>query len=131
MSGREDDTFDAPFVNSLTLQSGVGMGDAARVRVTPVTAAAGIAGRVGTIHGHTTPSHGYVDDILGDPVDDVAVNVYFDDTKASVWLTPDLVEFIDHQSGTTIKIGDQEFVRVADGGWEKVPPEAGTGPRRP
>jgi hypothetical protein len=47
------------------------------------------------------------------------VNVAFDD-GTSTWLTPDLVEFIDHQPGTEIGIGGHTFRRAASGEWEEA-----------
>ena len=97
-------------------------GDRVRVRTTPVTTAAGLAGRVGVVHGWTTPSMGYVKEVIGDPVDDVALGVYFGDAKPAVFLAPDLVELVDHQPGATLSIAGDEFVRNADGIWDQVPP---------
>jgi hypothetical protein len=106
-------------------------GDLVRVRTTPVTQAAGLAERIGTVHGWSTPSLGYVRDVIGDPIDDVAIAVHFGDDKPAVWLAPDLVELVDHQPGTTMSIAGQEFVRSADGGWDPVPPADNTRDGRP
>lgn len=110
---------------------GAKFGDRVRVRVTSATEAAGLAGRLGTIHGWTTPSLGYATNVIGDPIDDVALALHFGDDKPAVWLTPDLVEFVDHQAGLTMGIAGHEFIRRADGSWEGIPPTAGPGPGRP
>ena len=96
-------------------------GDLVRVRTAPATQAAGFAERTGTVHGWTTPSLGYAEGVIGDPIDDVAIAVHFGDDKPAVWFTPDLIEVVDHQPGITMSIGGHEFVRNADGGWDPVP----------
>ena len=106
-------------------------GDLVRVRTTPVTEAAGVAGRVGTIHGWTTPSLGYADHVIGDPIDDVALAVHLGGKDPAVWLTPDLVEFVSYQAGQTMGVAGHTYVRKADGDWEEVPPTAGTRQDRP
>jgi hypothetical protein len=109
-----------PPIDTLEQRAGIGFGDTARVHVTPVTEAAGVAGRVGTVLGHTTRSLGYVADIIGSSPDDLAVNVAFDD-GVSVWLTPDLVEFVDHQPGMEIGIAGVTYRRSANDEWEEAP----------
>jgi hypothetical protein len=76
----------------MTGEPALEFGDRVRIRVGPVTETAGFAGRVGQVHGWTTPSMGYLDEVVvGDPLDDVAVNVNFGDESA--WFATDQVEF--------------------------------------
>jgi hypothetical protein len=114
-----------------TAHGAFAFGDSARVRVTPLTDEAGVAGRLGTVNGITTVSLGYATNLLGDPVDDIAVNLRFDTPPTTAWLTPDLLEFVDHNPGTTIGVGDKSWVRTADGDWVPLPPGARAKEDRP
>ena len=103
----------------MTEEPTIEFGDRVRIRAGPATETAGYSGRVGQVLGWTTPSHGYVDEVVvGEPLDDIAMNVDFEDTSA--WFATDLIEFLDHGPGTTIGIGDKEFVRQADGTWQST-----------
>jgi len=62
-----------------------------------LTVAAGIADRIGIVYGHSTPSEGWITEIIGEPVDDVAVNVHFDELDRGFWLAHDLVETVHSQ----------------------------------
>lgn len=105
--------------DELGRRSGVSFGDTVRVRDTPVTRAAGFAGQTGTIYGHATPSLGLGIGVVGDPVDDIAVNVNFGgDANDSVWLTPNLVVLVDRNVGADLQIGSRRFIKAADGTWE-------------
>jgi hypothetical protein len=97
----------------------VDFGDRVRAIEHPDTRAAGIVGRTGVVHGYTTPSHGYLTDpIIGRPVDDVAIAVAFGDELGVLWIVPELIELVDHGAGTTMTIGGEGFVRLADGTWQ-------------
>jgi hypothetical protein len=91
--------------------------DRIRVLRHPSTESAGIADLVGTIFGFSTPSQGYVPEFIGDAIDDVVINVDFGGTQPSTWVVPSLVEFVDHNPGMTMGVGDRELVRNADGSW--------------
>ena len=93
-------------------------GDTVKVRASEVTIAAELAGLTGSIHGETTPSITDVD-VLGDLNEDYAVNVFFDDRELSVWIEPELLEFIDHGAGAEITLDgvDKKWTRQADGAW--------------
>lgn len=93
--------------------------DRVRVRACPVTEEAGIAGRTGQVYGETRPSSSGVarDEIIGELTEDYAVNVHFDELKKSVWLTRDLLEFVDHAPGTEITGWGSTRVRTATGEW--------------
>jgi hypothetical protein len=95
------------------------------VRDTPATAAEGIAGLTGQVYGVTTPSSTGID-FLGDHSADCAVCVRIDGLKREVWLSPDLVELVDHAPGTTVQIGNgPELVRGADDTWTAKPGRSG------
>ena len=93
--------------------------DRVRVRTTTMTEAAGVAGRTGQIYGETRPSSSGVarNEIIGELTEDYAVNVHFDELKRSVWLTRDLLEFVDHAPGTQITVGGTTRVRTETGEW--------------
>jgi hypothetical protein len=87
----------------------------------PETVAVGIDGQVGQIYGETKPSLGFLTDpIIGEPASDIAINVRLDEDDASIWVIPELLEFIDHAPGTTIGIGGVSLVRRDDGSWERT-----------
>ena len=99
-------------------RSGLSLGDNVKVRSTPETEARGIAGLRGQIYGETTPSVTGVQ-ALGTLQSDYAINVSFEDRKESVWLAPELVEFVDHGPGTEITLEDvpKIWTRDATGEW--------------
>ncbi len=100
----------------------ISFGDKVRVRGTPATEAAGLAGLVGDVYGETTPSVTGVQ-IVGDLKEDYAVNVHFDQRDGEFWSNPDDLEFVDHAPGTTITLKgvDKKCVRTESGDWEETP----------
>jgi hypothetical protein len=99
-------------------QSGFSFGDNVRVRSTPETESRGIAESRGQIYGETTPSVTGIA-AIGTLQSDYAINVYFKDRKDSVWLAPELVEFLDHGAGTEISLEGvpKKWTRDATGKW--------------
>ena len=97
-------------------------GDHVRVRVTPETEAAGVAGLEGTCTGFTQPSSSEVE-VVGELADDYALSVMFEDTHDQRWFEPELLEFIDHGAGTEISLTgvDKKWTRTADGEWIEQP----------
>lgn len=93
------------------------MFDRVRIRATPETEPSGYAGCDGTVMGVTTPSITGVE-VLGDSIDDVALNVEFDEAMPAAWFCPDLVEFVDHGGEPVLEIGGSTFTRQADGDWQ-------------
>ena len=91
------------------------IGDNVRIRTTAETQQSGHAGRAGTFYGFTTPSMTGVS-FIGTTVLDLAYNVGFDD-NIDVWFAPEFVEVVDHAPGSEIMIGEQRFIRSADGEW--------------
>jgi hypothetical protein len=103
-----------------------GFGDNVRVRSTPLTQSAGYGGLAGVVHGFTTPSVTGVT-VIGELVDDFALNVYFADRNEDAWFAPELLEFVDHAPGTEIRLEGvpKTWVRAASGEWiiiEDAPP---------
>ena len=93
-------------------------GDRVRVRPAAETEAAGIAGRAGVVYGITTISVTGVE-VVGSPTEDVALNVVIDESNESVWLAAALVEFVDHNAGTTITLDGvpKKWTRDTSGDW--------------
>ena len=100
----------------MTETQSAGFGDRVRIRESPETLAAGVAGLEGEIYGFTTPSTTGVQVIGGAP-DDYALNVSFEPTDATFWLRPDLVEFLHHNAGAEVVIGNMRLMRQTDGSW--------------
>ncbi len=100
----------------------ISFGDKVRVRVTPQTEQASLAGLEGQVYGETTPSVTGVD-VIGEPESDFAINVHFEARGDSLWFTPDLLELIDHAAGTEIRLKgvDKKWTRTPDGGWLEEP----------
>ena len=99
-----------------------GFADTARIRSSPETEALGLAGREGVVYGHTTPSYSHVE-VIGSGGDDFAINVHFADLKRGYWFVPDLLEFVRHNPGTTMRLEGSvtQSVQQADGTWREVP----------
>ncbi len=95
------------------------MHDNVRIRVTPSTEAAGVAGRIGNVAGFTTPSMTGVE-VIGEVKEDLAFSVMFENPHMQLWFAPDLLEFVDHAPGLKIEIGKTKLTRRADGSWDKV-----------
>jgi hypothetical protein len=95
-------------------------GDRVRVRESPETLAAGIALLEGEVYGFTTPSTTGVQAIGGAP-DDYALSISLASSDATVWLRPDLVEFLDHNPGAEVVVGTKRLIRQADGSWLDEP----------
>ena len=94
----------------------IAFGDTVRIVSTAETLEMGLAGCIGQVYGLTTPSVTGIE-MIGHSQQDHAINVYFDDRSEGFWFAPELVEFVDHAPGTTIKIGDKTSIRQADGQW--------------
>jgi hypothetical protein len=106
-------------------------GDHVRVLESPETRAAGLVGREGVIYGFTTPSVTSVDVVGGAP-EDHALNVFFEAESTSIWIRPDLVEFLAFDAGAEMSIdgASVKWVRNAEGGWDEVPIEGARPVRR-
>jgi hypothetical protein len=108
--------------------SEISFGDHVRVHQTPETESLGLAGRLGQVHGHTTPSvTGVI--VVGDDGGDYAIAVFFEGSAQAVWFAPRLLEFVDHAAGTEIRVGDHVAVRDSNGNWVErsahhAPPES-------
>jgi hypothetical protein len=100
----------------------VNLGSRARICTHPVTDKLDLAGRVGVIHGWTTPSSTGVK-VVGEPIEDFAIAVYFEELCEEYWFDEGLLEILDNGAGTFISIGDSEleYVLTESGEWESRP----------
>jgi len=98
----------------------VSFGDNVRIRVTKETAAAGVAGLTGQVHGETTPSVTGVE-VIGPLSDDFAIAVRFEERGETLWFAPELVEFLDHAPGTEIQLDGvaKKWTRTEEGDWKE------------
>jgi hypothetical protein len=99
-----------------------------RIAVSGETEAGGFAGRTGHVYGESVPSSSGIGPVIGDRGEDLAVSVFFDETKEQEWFAPHLVEFVDHGGVQTAVVeGGPSFVRDADGTWREIggPSEVG------
>jgi hypothetical protein len=110
------DLFDKSQLSEALRELPVSFGDNVRVVKSKQTDELGISGLTGQVYGETTSSVSGVE-VIGDLKSDAAVNVYFEELQRDYWLSPDLVELVDHAPGTTISIGDKELVRTEEGEW--------------
>jgi hypothetical protein len=103
-------------VQSWALLSTISFGDTVRIRSTAETERLGLAGRTGLVYGLTTPSVTSVQ-VIGSVANDRALAVKLEVQCDPLWFDPDLVEFVDHTPGTTVRIGSQGFTRSVGGEW--------------
>ena len=97
-------------------------GDNVRVRVTPETEAAGVAGLAGSVFGVTTPSITGVQ-VIGRVESDVAINVFLEEKGEGLWFAEDLLEFVDMGVGWAIRLKGvpKQWVRQPSGEWAELP----------
>jgi hypothetical protein len=95
-----------------------------RVRILPdaSTEARGLAGKVGTVYGQTTPS-ATNPDVIGAPLKDYAVSVFIEDVQEQFWFAEQLLEVLDHGAGCVARLDgvDKEWVRNTEGSWDERP----------
>lgn len=95
----------------------ISFGDKVRVRANSSTENHGIAGQTGVVCAFTTPSQTGVK-VIGDTLDDNAVAIMIEGNSEPLWLAEDLLDLVDHQAGTTVKVGGRYLIRNAKGEWE-------------
>ena len=93
-------------------------GDNVRVVDNNITRAAGVALKEGVCIGFTTPSVTSIE-FIGETEIDYAVSVELKANSEVIWITQDLLEFIDHGEGQVIEIGNKRATRRADGSWKE------------
>jgi len=103
----------------MTENKTIDFGDTVRVRDASATQKAGLVGLTGSVYGLTAPSSSNVE-VIGELIEDYAINVFFEELKEGFWFTSDLLEFIDHSPGMEMGVGGKTWVRTDDGGWEET-----------
>lgn len=95
-------------------------GDNVRVIAASETKKSRLSGRTGQVSGVTTPSVTNVQ-LIGKLKEDLAFNVYFEDQEESYWIVAELLEFVDHGTGTEITLEGipTKWTRNAEGGWDE------------
>ncbi len=93
-------------------------GDKVRVKSSIETDAINITNLVGEVYGETTPSQTGIE-LIGNSENDIAFNVHIDELDDSFWLSPNLLEFVDHNEGTEITLDgvDKKWTRSDKGEW--------------
>ena len=75
----------------------IGLGDMVRVRGTPATLAANLAGLTGEVRGATAPSVTNVE-VIGKLQEDHAIKVHFEERKEAFWFAPYLLELVQNDA---------------------------------
>jgi hypothetical protein len=96
--------------------SKISFGDNVKVLESEVTIQNKLAGLQGVIYGETVPSNSGVE-VIGELKSDFALNVHFEDLNTTFWMSPHLLEFIDHNEGLKMGVGNKEWVRDSRGEW--------------
>jgi hypothetical protein len=94
-------------------------GDKVRIRPSIVTDPLGIAGKTGVVYGSTAPSVTGVK-VVGNSIEDYAISVTLDGQNDQLWFAEDLLEFVDHQTGTTVSVAGRRLIRDENGEWREV-----------
>ena len=96
------------------IEGSLRFGDIVRIRQTPETLQAEIAGLVGTMYGFTTPSVTGVATV-GALADDLALNVHVDSLGQAFWLDPSDIELVERPetlefsvAGKTIQVTQRD-----------------------
>lgn len=93
-------------------------GNKVKIKRSAETKEKGLAGKIGEVYGETTPSLMNFK-IIGQPKQDYAVNVYFEDLGKSFWFDADLLEHLDSGQGTVITLDDigKKWTKGENGEW--------------
>lgn len=96
----------------------ISFGDKVRVIKATETDALNISNLTGEVYGETTPSVTGIEPI-GESDEDIAFNVHFDELDQSFWISPNLLDFLDHNAGTEITLDgiDKKWTRNDNGHW--------------
>ena len=94
-------------------------GDLVKVKSSKETIELNLANKTGEIFGETTPSITEVE-VIGDVIDDYAINVFFEELDEGYWFTQDLLEPIEGDPDREIEItvGNHTLTKNKDGSWE-------------
>ena len=79
-------------------------GDIVRVKESPHTVQAGIAGRDGVVYGFTTPSATGITSV-GPLAEDFALNVYIEALGKDIWLDPSSIDLVSRPEEMEFSVG--------------------------
>jgi len=69
----------------------------------------------GLLQGFTLPSQTGVE-VVGDSTEDYAIAFMIKGRNSTMWFAANLLEFLNHQPGTTVEIGSKRLIRDETGG---------------
>jgi hypothetical protein len=101
--------------------SRISFGDKVRIRREKATESKGVAGQTGVVHGETTPSVTGVE-VIGHATEDYAIAVMVEGHTEALWFAENLLEFVDHQPGTTMTIAGRLLIRDERGERQEAKP---------
>ena len=104
------------------MNSPISFGDKVSIRRAKATEGKGVAGQTGIVYGQTTPSVTRVE-VIGDVSADYAIAVMLEGRSEALWFAENLLEFVDHQPGTTINIAGRALIRDEHGEWKEANPK--------
>ena len=93
-------------------------GNKVKIKNTPETEMIGLAGKIGEIYGHTTPTVTGVE-VIGQTDKDFALNVYFEDKKEAFWFDENLIEELDKGEGSEFTLDgiNKKWRKDSTGNW--------------
>jgi hypothetical protein len=93
-------------------------GNRVKIISTPETIEKGVAGKIGVIYGYTTPSITGVQ-VIGNPKEDFALNVLFEELNITHWFNEDLLQHIDDGQGVVMTLDgiDKKWTKGKKGEW--------------
>ena len=94
----------------------ISFGDTVKVVSNEITKRLAIDNKIGEVFGETNPSLTNVD-ITGANENDFAFNVHFENDEKEYWLSPELVELVNHTPGLEIRVGNVKATRTENGEW--------------
>jgi hypothetical protein len=96
----------------------IDFGDKVKFLDDQVTREAGVAGKEGICVGFTTPSITRIE-FIGDVSKDYAISIQLTEDSKIIWVTPNLVEFLNYGAGQIMEVGNIRATRQSDGSWKE------------
>jgi hypothetical protein len=95
-------------------------GNIVRIKSSPETDKLSLTDRTGIVLGETMPSTTGVE-VIGNAENDIAINVYFEDTKESYWFSKYLIEEIESGEGIVMTLDgvDKKWTKNKNGAWNE------------
>ena len=93
-------------------------GNKISLKSTRETEVRGFANHIGEIYGQTTSS--MMDfEVIGEVKENIAFNIYFEESNESIWFAEHLIEEIDNGQGATISLDgiEKTWTKNSNGEW--------------